>query len=123
MRVLVVDDNDSICRSIRNSLNSFGINVDLVRNGKEALYATSIASYDFIISNVNMPIMDGREFYRRSRIKDKKKFLFMAGGDDNGIIGTYISKPFTKDQLLSKLEILSLSIYGKNLEDMFLTAS
>lgn len=118
MRVLVVDDNDLICKNIQRTLNSMGINVDVTRNGKEGLYATSIASYNFIISDVNMPIMDGLEFYNRSRKRDKTKFLFMTGGDDNGIIGTCISKPFTKKQLLEKLEMLSLTVYGKSLEEI-----
>lgn len=68
LRVLVVDDNTHMASILRTVLNSFGIrNVDEVRGAVEALELIRTRSYDFVLLDYNMPILDGIEFTRLVR--------------------------------------------------------
>lgn len=68
LRVLVVDDNTHMASILRTVLNSFGIrHVDEVRGAVEALELIRTRSYDFVLLDYNMPILDGIEFTRLVR--------------------------------------------------------
>ncbi|AZU04062.1 response regulator receiver [Glycocaulis alkaliphilus] len=68
LRVLVVDDNTHMTSILRTVLNSFGIrNVDEVRGAVEALELIRTRSYDFVLLDYNMPILDGIELTRLIR--------------------------------------------------------
>lgn len=68
LRVLVVDDNMHMASILRTVLNSFGIrHVDEVRGAVEALELIRSHSYDFVLLDYNMPILDGIEFIRLVR--------------------------------------------------------
>lgn len=68
LRVLVVDDNMHMASILRTVLNSFGIrNIDEVRGAVEALELIRTRSYDFLLLDYNMPILDGIEFTRLVR--------------------------------------------------------
>ncbi|WP_429911341.1 response regulator [Glycocaulis sp.] len=68
LRVLVVDDNTHMASILRTVLNSFGIrHVDEVRGAVEALELIRTRSYDFVLLDYNMPILDGIELTRLVR--------------------------------------------------------
>lgn len=68
LRVLVVDDNTHMASILRTVLNSFGIrNVDEVRGAVEALELIRTRSYDFVLLDYNMPLLDGIELTRLVR--------------------------------------------------------
>ena len=60
--ILVVDDNDDLRFSLKNQLEELNFNVIESKNGKEALIIALSKNPDLIITDVMMPLMDGKEF-------------------------------------------------------------
>jgi len=67
MRVLVVDDDDGICRSLKEILEADGCEVETAGDGEEALASLDRSAFDVMLSDVVMPNMDGHELYMKSR--------------------------------------------------------
>jgi PAS domain S-box-containing protein len=63
MRILVVDDDDGICRSLTEILEGDGCKVESANDGQEALEKLRAARFDAVVSDVVMPTMDGYELY------------------------------------------------------------
>jgi PAS domain S-box-containing protein len=63
VRVLVVDDDLGICRTLREILESDGCQVEVAGDGVAALAALNRLSFDVVLSDVVMPNMDGYELY------------------------------------------------------------
>ena len=67
MRVLVVEDEESIANAIERGLIKQGYAVDVARDGAEALDKATVNNYDVICLDLNLPRVDGREVCRRLR--------------------------------------------------------
>ncbi|PLX91378.1 MAG: response regulator [Desulfuromonas sp.] len=112
-RVLVIDDSSTMRKIVSRSLRQAGLDFDEILeagDGQEALTLLESQSVDLILSDINMPNMDGIEFLRQ-----KKEIAGIAGipvvmittegGSD--IIGEAkalgaagnIKKPFTPDKI------------------------
>ena len=79
--ILIVDDEEVISELIKQLLNRAG-NIDIAHNGQEALNLMEKKYYKLIISDIDMPIMDGLTFYKEAEKKypaSSNKFLFMTG--------------------------------------------
>jgi len=112
MKFLVVDDSSTMRRIIKNTLQRIGY-TDLVEaeNGKDAL--EKLEGIDIILTDWNMPEMDGLEFVKNVRTSNKSIPILMvttnAAKDDivdalkNGV-NNYIVKPFTPETLKEKVE-------------------
>ena len=71
-QILVVDDDEGIREAMVSILQVMGYSVASANNGKEALdYLRNAATPDLIISDLAMPIMDGRQF-RREQVKEPR---------------------------------------------------
>ncbi len=60
-KILIVEDNPSNLKLISSQLSALGYKADLATNGKEALKLTETNNYALVITDCNMPIMDGYE--------------------------------------------------------------
>ena len=113
--ILIVDDSSTMRKIISRSLRQAGLAVDTIyeaADGIEGLNALGAGSVDLILSDINMPNMDGLEFVKQARAQGFKAPIMMItteGGEDiigeamsNGANGS-IRKPFTPDQLQEKL--------------------
>ncbi len=80
--ILAIDDDTSILSLIANILTDYGYEVKTATNGLEGLKLIESAQYDLIISDINMPVMDGIEFYRKLVNKTpsmKGRVIFVTG--------------------------------------------
>jgi two-component system chemotaxis response regulator CheY len=118
VKVLIVDDSAMMRKVVERALRQAGLNLTEViqaSNGAEALVvlrevASGDAAFDLIMSDINMPVMDGLEF-----IEQRKKEGLAAGvpavmitteGSSPNVMRAlaagakgYICKPFTTDQI------------------------
>jgi CheY-like chemotaxis protein len=63
MRVLVVDDNPTVRHSLTRVLQAHGLEATAAENGAEALLAVGANSFDAIVCDLMMPVMDGMTFF------------------------------------------------------------
>lgn len=111
-RILIVEDEVSLARSIQLELEHEGYQVEIAQNGYEALGKVSEGGRDLIILDLMLPGLDGFQVCQRIRensdipiimltaldaIKDKVKG-FETGADD------YLTKPFAMEELLVRLK-------------------
>jgi len=111
-RILIVDDSTAIRQSITYILNQEGYETVEAKDGLEAFQMLEgIGKLDLIITDVNMPNMDGITFIRKARELSSFKFIpilvlttesqgsKMSEGKEAGATG-WIVKPFSADKLL-----------------------
>ena len=115
MKFLVVDDFSTMRRIIRNLLKELGYNnVDEAEDGNMALAKLNRDKFDFIVSDWNMPGMDGLQLLQAVRADPKLSHLPMlivtAEAKKENIIAaaqagasSYIVKPFTAATLDEKI--------------------
>jgi len=111
-KILAVDDSSSMRQMVSFTLKGAGHDVVEAEDGQDALNKAKSAQFDLIVTDVNMPIMDGITFIRNLRGDANYKFTPMlmlttesagdkkAEGKAAGATG-WIVKPFNPDQLLS----------------------
>jgi two-component system chemotaxis response regulator CheY len=124
MRFLIVDDFSAMRRIMRNLLKDLGYhNADEAESGSAALQKLKSGRFDFVVSDVNMPNMDGFELLKTIRadhnLKAMPVLLVTAEAKREDIISAaqagadgYIVKPFTKATLEEKLNKILARIKG-----------
>jgi len=101
-RVLIVEDDELITALMKGVLEGEGFMVDLSTDGEQALEMIDGKAYNFIICDIKMPNMDGREFYRRLSGRNSGiagRILFITGDPSEETLD-FISK--TGNRFLSK---------------------
>jgi two-component system chemotaxis response regulator CheY len=113
VRALIVDDSSVMRKIIERSLRQAGIELAHVLeagNGREAISLLTDNQVDLILSDINMPVMDGLEFVRELQAAGSAQgvpivMITTEGGEGSvvqaltyGVRG-YIRKPFTPDQV------------------------
>ena len=110
-KILVVEDDVALLDGLRDILELSGYEVITARNGVDGVTALAQTLPDLIVSDINMPGMDGYQFYAQVRARPEGvslPFIFltakgkkadirrgkMLGADD------YLTKPFEEDDLL-----------------------
>jgi two-component system chemotaxis response regulator CheY len=112
--VLTVDDSVSLRKLVANTLSSAGHDVEEANNGSEALNVIKTKKFDLIISDLNMPVMDGMTFIRNLRTIAAYKFTPVLvlttemdpakkkAAKESGATG-WLVKPFDPEQLLGTI--------------------
>jgi two-component system, OmpR family, response regulator len=112
-RMLVVDDEQRICRFVARALEACGYRVDTVADGTAALRAIEANDYAVIILDLLLPGMDGYEVLRRVLDADpgQRVLVLSAVGDvDSRVrclrIGAvdYLAKPFAIAELVERVK-------------------
>lgn len=112
-RVLIVDDSAVMRKIVVRSLRQAGVEVGEVHeanNGVEALALVKEGLFDLILSDINMPMMDGLEFVRQLQGVDNAQgvpvVMITTEGSESRVVEAlscgargYIRKPFTPDQV------------------------
>ena len=114
MTILAVDDSASMRQMVRFTLEAAGYKVLQAEDGVEALQLAKESAADLVLTDVNMPRMDGLTLVRELRTLDRYKGIPMlvltteAGqetkmrGKQAGATG-WIVKPFNPEQLLATI--------------------
>jgi two-component system chemotaxis response regulator CheY len=118
LQILIVDDSPAMRSFIRRVMRLSGIEVDQyfeAGNGAEALDVLSAHSIDAVLTDINMPVMDGEEFVRKMREQGSTQSIpvIVISTDatthrihtmqELGAMG-YLQKPFGPEQLRNELD-------------------
>ncbi|MFN3850203.1 MAG: ATP-binding protein [Spirosomataceae bacterium] len=120
LSILLCEDNHLNQILAKNVLQNFGFSLDIVNNGQEGIDALAIRSYDIILMDLQMPVMDGYQttIYIRNTLKLKVPIIAMTA---HSLVGeqqkcfeigmnAYLAKPFKQIELLEKIQ----SVVDKN---------
>jgi two-component system cell cycle response regulator CtrA len=113
MRVLLIEDDSAMARSIELMLRSEGFNVYTTDLGEEGIDLGKLYDYDIIVLDLQLPDMSGFEVLKSLRLaKVQTPVLILSG---NGIVEAkvkalgfgaddYMTKPFHKDELVARIQ-------------------
>jgi two-component system chemotaxis response regulator CheY len=116
LKVLVVDDQFSVRQMTRLALEKIGVRfIHEAENGQDALFKAIAQPLDLIISDFNMPEMDGLGLLRAVRGHQairKLPFILITGRGDRELVvkaaqagvNNYVVKPFSEIVLNQKIE-------------------
>ncbi len=124
MRFLVVDDSPTMRRIVINALKTFGYN-DFVEagEGQEALTKLASEPVDFVITDWNMPIMNGLDLTKTIRSTPNLSHLPILMVTTRGLkqdiiealkakVNNYVVKPFTPQVLKEKIDAVLSTVQG-----------
>lgn len=120
LKVLVVDDQQTIRSLVRNGLREIGVtDIREAGDGEDGLRQLLTTPANLVISDYNMPKLDGLNFLRAVRAAPQLKnvgFIMLTGRADGDLVqravqfgvNNYLVKPFTVATLREKIE----GVYG-----------
>ena len=121
LSVLLVEDNVLNQKLIFLNLSKYGFTIDIANNGQEALDKLDVNSYDLILMDLMMPIMDGLETTVAIRDKEKvtKEHMPIIGLTANTYdadrdkclahgMDEYMAKPFDLQEFFTNLTSLGI---------------
>jgi two-component system KDP operon response regulator KdpE len=128
-KVLIVDDEHSIRRFLRTSLDAHGYEVYEAATGEDAILKTVNIRPDLIIMDLGLPGIDGIEVTRRIRVWTQTPIVILsvqnqdtdkiealdAGADD------YLTKPFSVGELTARLRVAMRHVRQVEPELVFVT--
>jgi DNA-binding NtrC family response regulator len=112
-RILVIDDDETVRRSLEAVLKEDGYEVDVAENGKEAIAKSKARLYNLALVDLRLPDMDGIELLTAMREAVPKMVKIIITGYpsmENAIeavnrgADAYIVKPYTMQDLLRKIK-------------------
>lgn len=112
MKILIAEDEPQLSRVLVAAMEHENYEVDAVANGQEAFEHAQKNSYDVIILDIMMPVMDGITALKKIRSSGDKTYVLMLTAKaevDDRVIGLdsgaddYLTKPFSLKELLARL--------------------
>ena len=117
LRVLIVDDSSVMRKIIERSLRQAGLDLSEVleaSNGAEGLAEVQKGPLDMILSDINMPVMDGLEFLKNLATLESAKgvpvIMITTEGSEARVVEAlsagakgYLRKPFTAEQVKERV--------------------
>jgi two-component system OmpR family response regulator len=115
MRVLVVEDDPALAAQLQSALENAGYAIDMAHDGGDAHFKGDTETYDAVVLDLGLPILDGLTVLRKWRTSghnipvliltargnwEEKVNGIDAGADD------YLTKPFHMEELLARLRAL-----------------
>ncbi|HVC49045.1 MAG TPA: response regulator [Burkholderiales bacterium] len=123
MRILLVEDDTLLGNGIEAGLKHSGFTIDWAKDGHEAQLALETGSYELLVLDIGLPVINGMDLLKRLRregnhtpvlmltardsIADRVKGLD-AGADD------YLLKPFDLSELVARIHALTRRAHGRS---------
>lgn len=116
IKILVVDDFSTMRRIVKNILKQLGFeNIEEAEDGAQAYNKLKSGGFGFVVSDWNMPNMDGLDLLKKIRsdpeLKDLPVLMVTAEAEKEKVIeaikagvSNYIVKPFTAEVLKEKMD-------------------
>ncbi|MGW8271900.1 MAG: response regulator [Thermodesulfovibrionales bacterium] len=107
-RLLIVDDEDTLCESLQRVLMSEGYEVEIADSAESAFLLLKDKSYDLIITDIILPGISGIELlskYRRTRPSQKVIIITAYGSMETAVAAMkagacdFVTKPLMHDEL------------------------
>jgi two-component system OmpR family response regulator len=120
MKLLLVEDEPRLQRSLAKALREEHYAVDLADNGEDGLFKAESADYDVVILDIMLPVLDGWQVLERLR-RNKSTPVLMLTARDAGVdrvrgldLGAddYLVKPFDLPELLARIRALIRRMAG-----------
>jgi len=114
-RVLIVEDEEKLARSIAEQLSSTGFEPEIALDGVEGLASALGLQWSIIILDLNLPKKSGMQILRKLRAQGRETpvlILSARGGTEDRVKGLqagaddYLAKPFDSAELLARLEAI-----------------
>jgi two-component system OmpR family response regulator len=115
MRLLLVEDEPTLRRQLRQALEGAGYAVDEADNGRDAQFLGETESFDAVVLDLGLPVLDGLSVLQRWRAAGRTMPVLILTARDNwsekvaGIdagADDYLTKPFHTEELLARLRAL-----------------
>jgi DNA-binding response OmpR family regulator len=112
-RILVIDDDATVRRSLEIALKRNGYEVDVAETGKEAIKKSKTKPYNLALIDIRLPDMDGIELLTKMRESVPKMVKIIITGypsQENAVQAVnrdadgYLVKPYTIEELLLKIK-------------------
>ena len=115
MKILLIEDDKDLCAALSVTLKKEGFDIDISMRGDDAIYYATSTSYDIIILDRMLPVLDGLSLLQHLRKKNITTPVILvtamsgisdridgldAGADD------YLVKPFDVGELLARIRAL-----------------
>jgi two-component system, cell cycle response regulator CtrA len=115
MRVLLVEDDHPMAKSIELILKQQGLTVSFTDLGEDAIDLAKVYDYDLILLDLDLPDMSGHDVLRQLRqARISTPILILSGSDDaeNKLKGfgfgadDYVTKPFNREELIARIRAI-----------------
>ena len=116
-KILVVDDEPTVCKAIQMMLKFYGHQVKTAEGGEAALALFGAGQFDLIITDYLMPEMKGDQLVARiKQLRPEQRLImvtafaedFLAFGKPTGGVDFVLSKPFSLEQLRAAIDQVML---------------
>lgn len=116
MKILIVEDEAKVAEVLKRGLTEEGYEADIAFDGQVGLRMAQSGSYDLILLDINLPLMNGLELCRQLRQKDEVTPVLMLtalGMSDDIVAGLetgaddYLPKPFRFNELYARIKALT----------------
>lgn len=126
MKILLVDDDESILNSLRRLLEDIGHVVETSNTAEAGARMIETGGFDFALVDFKMPVHDGIWFMQTARIPKTTKVLLLTAFVNRKIIDEmfrlgvrgYLIKPISREELLTHIEFHSRRNDPASLSDL-----
>ena len=113
-KILLVDDDVELTNLLAELLSLEGFDIHVVHNGQEALTELELQTYDIILLDIMMPVLNGIETLKQLRQKLTTPVLMLRARDDDidRVLGLelgaddYLPKPFNDRELVARIKAI-----------------
>lgn len=122
-KILLVDDDVELTNLLAELLSLEGFDIRVVHNGQEALTELELQTYDIILLDIMMPVLNGIETLKQLRQKLTTPVLMLSARDDDidRVLGLelgaddYLPKPFNDRELVARIKAILRRTAGNSL--------